>query len=465
MIFLTIFLWTFSIIISFINKQEKYSRWLVLTAFWGGCGGLSVFINESVRSFIQYNISKDLITNDLISLFFIIFSSLSHFLTPYCFLIFSLYYTKILSAKKVKFISFLLFIPVVIMYIIFPIYPLFTPNYRVLVLWVTPYIVSANTLFFVSYFREKTPLLKQQKLLTCILAIPVTSFALITNYILRVFNIQETWRYNLWIILIQFIAFIFFSAKYGILGVKLRFEKHQVDRTMKSISSGTSILNHTIKNEIIKIEICTENIINSVCASDSKTLDNLDIIKKSTQHMFSMLERIQHQMQEVVFIEETNNICELIQNSIISVTPLIKNNNIKIISKISNSFFMKCDSTHIQEIFHNILINAVESILKEGKIIITLSQNNKFATISIKDTGKGISKNDLPLILDPFYTTKKSTSNFGLGLTYCYTVMQKHGGNLEVQSEVEKGTTVYLHFPLNRLIENQTSYTTHQQIS
>ncbi|MDQ0915838.1 ATP-binding protein [Paenibacillus sp. V4I5] len=61
-------------------------------------------------------------------------------------------------------------------------------------------------------------------------------------------------------------------------------------------------------------------------------------------------------------------------------------------------------------------------------------------------------KSVLKQVLEPFYTTKSgSHSNFGLGLAYCYSVMKKHGGALELSSSPGKGTSVFLTFPGNRL--------------
>jgi signal transduction histidine kinase len=67
--------------------------------------------------------------------------------------------------------------------------------------------------------------------------------------------------------------------------------------------------------------------------------------------------------------------------------------------------------------------------------------------LEIKDTGAGIDKKNLRRVLDPFFTTKGSSGhNFGLGLAYSYNVMKRHGGSLQLSSELGKGTTIYLFF-------------------
>ena len=82
-----------------------------------------------------------------------------------------------------------------------------------------------------------------------------------------------------------------------------------------------------------------------------------------------------------------------------------------------------------------------------GEIRIETTIIKSYILISVNDNGTGISKENLSFVFDPFFTTKRKTMNFGLGLTYCYNVMQLHKGTLEIESREGKGTTVMLKFP------------------
>lgn len=64
------------------------------------------------------------------------------------------------------------------------------------------------------------------------------------------------------------------------------------------------------------------------------------------------------------------------------------------------------------------------------------------------DNGKGISKNMLSKVFDPFFSTKPSKNNFGLGLTFCYNVIQKHCGVIDIESEENKGTKIIIMLPV-----------------
>ncbi len=101
----------------------------------------------------------------------------------------------------------------------------------------------------------------------------------------------------------------------------------------------------------------------------------------------------------------------------------------------------------LQQVFLNLFLNAIQAIEHNGKIIVTaVEDSDKFIRVDVTDTGKGIKPEDLKHIFTPFYTTKGVGRGTGLGLSVTYSLIKKHGGHIEVHSELGKGTTfsVYL---------------------
>jgi two-component system sporulation sensor kinase B len=96
-------------------------------------------------------------------------------------------------------------------------------------------------------------------------------------------------------------------------------------------------------------------------------------------------------------------------------------------------------------------MNALEAMKAGGTLTLQMFLSNKHLVIAVADTGVGIAKEHLPYVFDPFFSTKKTGQNFGLGLSYCYNVMQKHQGMLEIYSVKDEGTTVFLFFPRRRV--------------
>jgi two-component system, NtrC family, sensor kinase len=108
------------------------------------------------------------------------------------------------------------------------------------------------------------------------------------------------------------------------------------------------------------------------------------------------------------------------------------------------------DSAQLQQVFLNILNNAIDAIGKGGEIHLKtrhLDKDNEIG-IEIHDSGPGIPKEILSKIFDPFFTTKEVGKGTGLGLSISYSIVEKLGGRMTVASEDDKGTTFIIYFPI-----------------
>jgi PAS domain S-box-containing protein len=118
------------------------------------------------------------------------------------------------------------------------------------------------------------------------------------------------------------------------------------------------------------------------------------------------------------------------------------------------------DKSQIGQAIHNVVLNAREAMIEGGIIKITarntiLKQNfltlkpGNFVKLSISDQGEGISANELEKIFEPYYTTKEfgTQKGTGLGLPISKSIIKKHGGDIEVRSEIGFGTTFFLYLP------------------
>ncbi|HHF43407.1 MAG TPA: GAF domain-containing sensor histidine kinase, partial [Candidatus Aminicenantes bacterium] len=109
----------------------------------------------------------------------------------------------------------------------------------------------------------------------------------------------------------------------------------------------------------------------------------------------------------------------------------------------------------LQQVFINIILNALDAMPQGGKLSIQLEQKNSQAIICIKDTGTGIKPQHLPHIFDPFFTTKGLGKGTGLGLSISYAIVKEHGGQIQVESEVGQGTCFTIYLPLK--VQNKGS--------
>ena len=107
-----------------------------------------------------------------------------------------------------------------------------------------------------------------------------------------------------------------------------------------------------------------------------------------------------------------------------------------------------CVPSQINQVFMNLLLNAAEAIHDKGEIRIRTGRRGQEVFVAIGDSGAGIPPENLGRIFDPFFTTKLVGKGTGLGLSLVYTILQKHGGRIEVDSTVGQGSTFTVTLPI-----------------
>jgi signal transduction histidine kinase len=105
------------------------------------------------------------------------------------------------------------------------------------------------------------------------------------------------------------------------------------------------------------------------------------------------------------------------------------------------------DRQQIRQLFLNLFTNAGDAMPKGGTLTIRASFDGKIR-IEVEDAGTGIAPEDLPKIMEPFFTTKEEGKGTGLGLSICRRIMNEHNGDIFIKSELHKGTMIMLIFPL-----------------
>jgi signal transduction histidine kinase len=105
-------------------------------------------------------------------------------------------------------------------------------------------------------------------------------------------------------------------------------------------------------------------------------------------------------------------------------------------------------SNQLRQVFLNLFINAVHAMPSGGRLTVKAAgRHDGRVCVEVADTGTGIPPDALPRIFDPFFTTKEPGEGTGLGLSVSYSIVKKHGGEIEVASEAGKGTVFHLCLP------------------
>lgn len=149
------------------------------------------------------------------------------------------------------------------------------------------------------------------------------------------------------------------------------------------------------------------------------------------------------------------DIIEPIESVLLLTEEQLKKHNIEVVRKYGRIPQIKVNRGEMQQVFLNMVTNARDAMLpKGGKLEIRIKQVKKNVEVSFNDTGKGIKKENLDRVFEPFYTTKGAVGGrsdifgTGLGLSVSYGIVKRHGGTIEVESDVGKGTTFTVKLPV-----------------
>ena len=121
---------------------------------------------------------------------------------------------------------------------------------------------------------------------------------------------------------------------------------------------------------------------------------------------------------------------------------------VRVVREFGDLPAVECYGDQVNQVFMNLLVNAVHAIRGEGTLTIRTSRNADRAVVEVADTGVGISEENLARVFEPGFTTKGKRVGMGLGLLITRQIIERHGGSISVRSTVGRGTTFTVELPL-----------------
>jgi PAS domain S-box-containing protein len=149
---------------------------------------------------------------------------------------------------------------------------------------------------------------------------------------------------------------------------------------------------------------------------------------------------------------------DVVEKTLELLRPEIENRGIAVKTKLARQLTATpVDATQLQQVLVNLLKNATQAMTTGGTLTLQTGESADAVWVSVADTGGGIPQEQINRIFEPFYTTKKRGS--GLGLMIVQRIIRAHGGKIELESHVGRGTTFRIWLPLHerkpRLLENK----------
>jgi two-component system sensor histidine kinase AtoS len=227
---------------------------------------------------------------------------------------------------------------------------------------------------------------------------------------------------------------------------KLEYQVFQAEK-LAAIGQLSAGMAHEINNPLFVISGRLEMSLEDQALPEN-IRENLNITSSQVERIRKLADRMLKFARQGPLKSEIININETIENVLPFLAyqklPPVK---IEIEKELAGDLnLVRADLNQMQEVFINLLLNAYQSMTKEGKLHIrTRNLPNEFIEIRISDTGKGIEPQYLKNIFMPFFSTKKEGT--GLGLSICYNIIKNHGGSIDIETEVNKGTTFIIKLP------------------
>jgi two-component system, NtrC family, sensor kinase len=219
---------------------------------------------------------------------------------------------------------------------------------------------------------------------------------------------------------------------------------------LSGLGTLTAGIAHELNNPLVSIMGFTEAILDE---KDPKKIQKYaDKVFDRSKHMQSVILNMSGYVRSAMSAEEQEvNLNERIDAAIDIAILTSYHNDIKLNKKFTELPLIKARPEEIQQIFTNLLTNAVQAMEGKGELRISTERENGNVHATIRDTGPGIPQEYLSKIYDPFFTTKEQGKGTGLGLNIVHQLVVKYGGKIDVSSEKGKGTTFSLIFPASQM--------------
>lgn len=209
-------------------------------------------------------------------------------------------------------------------------------------------------------------------------------------------------------------------------------------------------INNPLANASLRIEIMKKTLEERVSNEDClNCLKQLLIIEGSVERASVIAKEVLQfsRQRELDFVPVDLN--AIIHDSVAMVEHRLK--GIQVIRNLADIPVIYADRMKLEQVFINLLNNAIEAMPSGGAISISSSRAEGSVKVVISDTGNGISDLHLARVFDPFFSTKEVGSGTGLGLSICYGIITQHKGTIQIASTGEKGTVVTILLPVNAM--------------
>ncbi len=260
------------------------------------------------------------------------------------------------------------------------------------------------------------------------------------------------------------------SEKMSSIGQLAAGVAHEINNPVGYVKSNIGVLSEYVE-DILQLIGGYEALLSVIEAGDKEAItvevkrvrelaQTMDVgfllsdLSRLTAESFEGIERVREivlNLKEFSHVDQAERQPFNINNGLESTLKIVWNDlkyKAEVIKEYGEIKEVQCYPQQINQVFINLLVNAGQAIENKGKIWVRSYMHNGYVVAEVEDTGSGIKKEHLNKVFDPFFTTKPVGKGTGLGLSITYGIVQKHGGRIDVESEVGTGTKFRVLLPI-----------------
>jgi two-component system NtrC family sensor kinase len=224
---------------------------------------------------------------------------------------------------------------------------------------------------------------------------------------------------------------------------------------LRAIGTLTAGIAHELNNPLNNITLTAAMLMEDYrTLEDDQRLEMVQDLIKEAERSERIVRNLLDFARESEIKTEHLNIEELVSETVKLGQNQIKLKGVTVETDFpANMPLIHGDRQQLSQVILNIILNAIDAMNKGGLLKISANQSDppEFITVRFEDNGCGMPRHMLSSIFDPFYTTKSTGHGTGLGLSVSKGIIEKHGGDIRVESEIGVGTTFYVSIPIAKI--------------
>jgi signal transduction histidine kinase len=235
---------------------------------------------------------------------------------------------------------------------------------------------------------------------------------------------------------------------------RLQEQLRHADRlaTIGQLSAGVA---HEL-NEPIGSILGFAQLIQKDSALSTQTKTDIEKIMRASLHAREVIKKLMLFARQMPPQKTSVNLNQVVEDGLYFLESRCAKEGIKVIRQLPSDLpEVTADQSQITQVLVNIVVNAIQAMPNGGELTLWTFVLDRFVALVVKDTGVGMEKTVQNRIFQPFFTTKDVGVGTGLGLSVVYGIVTSHGGSIEVDSEVGKGTEIKVTLPISDLSAKQ----------